>query len=344
MISKGNILIVDDIPDNLRLLAGILLQQGYDVRTVISGRMALIAAATLPPDLILMDICMQEMDGYEVCRHLKAIPQTRDIPVIFLSALDGEIDRAMAFSAGGIDYITKPFQMAEVLARVSTHLKLSRLQKQVQSQHEILQQQIRDRKTVEDALQLANQKLLHLVNTDELTHLANRRRFDDYMTHEWSRMIREQQPISLVFCDIDCFKQYNDTYGHQAGDTCLQNIATVLKATAKRSTDLPTRYGGEEMVVILPNTPAAGALQVAKEIQMGIRHLQIQHIASPVSRYVTLSFGVATLMPTMELAAKHLIAAADAALYQAKAEGRNRIVTADYSGIDALEVAFQAVM
>jgi len=344
MVSKGNILIVDDTPDNLRLLAGILLQQGYDVRTVISGRMALMAAATLPPELILMDICMEEMNGYEVCRQLKRMPQTHDIPIIFLSALDGAIDKVMAFAAGGIDYIAKPFQMAEVLARVTTHLTLCRLQKQLQAQNEVLQQQIRDRQIVEEALQVANQKLLQLVNTDELTHLANRRRFDEYLAHEWNRMIREKQPISLIFSDIDFFKQYNDTYGHPAGDVCLQRIATVLKSTAKRSTDLPTRYGGEEMVVILPNTPATGALKVARKIQMGLQRLQIYHIGSPVGQYVTLSFGVATLVPTPGLAPRHLIAAADAALYQAKAEGRDRIITADYSTTEALETAFQMVL
>ncbi|HEY9628417.1 MAG TPA: diguanylate cyclase [Coleofasciculaceae cyanobacterium] len=329
----GNILIVDDTPDNLRLLAGILSRQNYDVRTVINGRMALMAAATLPPELILMDICMQDMDGYEVCRQLKAMPQTRDIPIIFLSALDGVIDKVMAFSAGGIDYITKPFQMAEVLARVTTHLTLCRLQKQLQAQNEMLQRQVRDRQMVEEALQIANQKLLHLVNTDELTHLANRRRFDDYLAYEWRRMMREQQPLSLIFCDIDFFKQYNDAYGHLKGDACLQSIAAVLKATAKRTADLPARYGGEEMVVILPNTPALGALQVAQEIQSSIQQLQISHMGSPVSPYVTLSFGIATLMPSAGLAARHLIAAADAALYQAKSEGRDRIITTDYSKV-----------
>ncbi|MBI4785049.1 MAG: diguanylate cyclase [Oscillatoriophycideae cyanobacterium NC_groundwater_1537_Pr4_S-0.65um_50_18] len=335
MLSMGNILIVDDTPDNLRLLAGILSRQNYDVRTVINGRMALMAAATLPPELILMDICMQDMDGYEVCRQLKAMPQTRDIPVIFLSALDGVIDKVMAFGAGGIDYITKPFQMAEVLARVTTHLTLCRLQKQLQAQNEILQKQVRDRQMVEEALQIANQKLLHLVNTDELTHLANRRRFDEYLGYEWKRMMREQQPLSLIFCDIDFFKQYNDAYGHLKGDACLQSIAAVLKATAKRTADLPARYGGEEMVVILPNTPALGALQVAQEIQSSIQQLQISHIGSPVSSCVTLSFGIATLMPSAGLAVKHLIAAADAALYQAKFEGRDRIITTDYSQVAA---------
>jgi diguanylate cyclase (GGDEF)-like protein len=336
MTSKGNILIVDDTPDNLRLLSGILSQSGYDVRTVINGRMALLAAETAPPELILMDICMNGMDGYEVCRKLKEAANTRDIPVIFLSALDGVIDKVKAFGAGGVDYITKPFHVAEVLARVATHLTLRRLQQQLQEQNDKLHQEIRDRVAAEDALQIANRQLQHLANTDGLTHLANRRHFDDYLNHEWNRMVREQQFLSLVFCDLDYFKQYNDTYGHQLGDDCLQEVASIVKAAAKRSTDLAARYGGEELAIILPNTPVIGALQVAKEIHKGVHQLQRPHIGSSISTHITLSLGVATLLPTIGLLPKHLLAAADAALYQAKTEGRNRIVVTDYSKFDPL--------
>jgi diguanylate cyclase (GGDEF)-like protein len=339
MTFKGNILIVDDTPDNLRLLSGILSQHGYDVRTVINGRMALMAAQTVPPELILMDICMKGMDGYEVCQVLKADVRTSDIPVIFLSALDGVIDKVKAFSAGGVDYITKPFHVQEVLARVTTHLTLRRLQTQLLAQNSLLQQEIRDRIAAEAALQVANQKLQRLANTDGLTQLANRRRFDECLEKEWCRMAREQQPLSLVLCDIDYFKQYNDTYGHQAGDDCLRRISGILKNCAKRSTDVAARYGGEELAVILPNTPAQGAIQVAKEIQSEVRQMQCPHVHSPIHPYVTLSLGIATLIPHPGLAPKHLITAADAALYQAKVEGRDRIITSDYSNFEPLEEA-----
>jgi diguanylate cyclase (GGDEF)-like protein len=339
MTFKGNILIVDDTPDNLRLLSGILSQHGYDVRTVINGRMAIMAAQTVPPELILMDICMRGMDGYEVCRALKAKPETSDIPVIFLSALDGVIDKVKAFGAGGVDYITKPFHVQEVLARVKTHLMLRRLQTQLEQQNHLLQQEVRDRIAAEAALQVANQKLHLLANTDGLTQLSNRRRFDDYLEQEWSRMTREQQPLSLILCDIDYFKRYNDTYGHQAGDDCLRWVSNILKTCAKRSSDLAARYGGEELALILPNTPTGGAIQVAKEIQEGIRQMQYSYAPR---KCVTLSMGIATLVPRLGLAPRHLIAAADASLYQAKIEGRDRIISSDYSSFEPIEEAMRS--
>ena len=343
MTFKGNILIVDDAPDNLRLLSGALSQHGYDVRTVINGRMALIAAQTVPPELILMDIRMQGMDGYEVCRALKSNSRTSDISVIFVSTLDSVIDKVKAFGAGGVDYITKPFHVQEVLARVTTHLTVQRLQTQIKQRNEVLQQEVRDRIAAESALQVANQKLLSLANTDGLTQLSNRRRFDEYLTQEWSRMNREQQPLSLILCDIDYFKRYNDTYGHQAGDDCLRHISTILQSCAKRSSDVAARYGGEELALILPNTPAAGAIQVAEEIQAKVRQLRYSHANSPSRKYVTLSIGVSTVIPRFDLMPKHLIAATDAALYQAKTEGRDRIINGDYSNFELLEEALRSV-
>ncbi|MBH8563140.1 diguanylate cyclase [Nostoc sp. CENA67] len=173
-------------------------------------------------------------------------------------------------------------------------------------------------------LQLANQELENIAMVDQLTQIANRRRFDHKLDCVWQYLLREQGCVSLLLCDIDYFKRYNDTYGHAAGDDCLRLVAQALQQTVKRSTDLAARYGGEEFVVILPNTNSDGAFQVAQEIHQAIQHLSIPHIASDVKPDVTLSIGIATVIPTSTMVPLHLIEAADQALYQAKAQGRNR--------------------
>ncbi len=302
--SKDIILIVDDIPENLRFLSCLLSQQGYDIRAAINGRMALGVLKSTIPSLILLDVLMPEMSGYDICRRLKADPQTCDIPVIFLSALDDVQDKINAFDAGGIDYITKPFHGSEVLARVKTHLTLRHLQQQ---------------------LQIANQELQCLVNIDGLTLVANRRRFDEYLEQEWNRLARGHLPLSLILCDVDFFKNFNDIYGHLAGDECLCNLATLLKESIRHPEDLVARYGGEEFAIILPNTPLTGALHVVKNIQSAVQLRQQIHSGSTISSYVTFSLGVATMMPAIGQSASQIVAAADKALYQAKVDGRDRV-------------------
>ena len=323
---KGDILVVDDIPNNLRFLATMLTEQGYEVRKVLNGQMALIAARAAPPDLILLDIMMPEMNGYEVCQHLKADQQTREVPIIFISILDEVMDKVKAFSLGGVDYITKPFHLEEVLVRIENQLTLRRLQKQLQEQNARLQQEICERQKAEAALKSANLELQRFVNLDGLTGINNRRRFDEYLDQEWRRMTRERSPLSLVLCDVDCFKLYNDTYGHIKGDHCLKQVAQAISDTLKRPADLVARYGGEEFVVILPKTNAEGATKVAQTILLQIQQLQIPHASSYVSNYVSLSIGVASIIPTQKDSSETLVALADKALYQAKQQGRDCII------------------
>ncbi|BAY38811.1 diguanylate cyclase with PAS/PAC and GAF sensors [Nostoc sp. NIES-2111] len=173
-------------------------------------------------------------------------------------------------------------------------------------------------------LQTANRELKNLAMVDQLTGIANRRRFDQKLDCVWRHFLREQGSVSLLLCDIDYFKRYNDTYGHAAGDDCLRLVAAAFQQTVKRSTDLPARYGGEEFVVILPNTDTEGAWQVAQEIHQAVQQLNIPHSASDVKPYVTLSIGIATVIPNSTLTPLNLIEAADQALYQAKAQGRDR--------------------
>ena len=175
-------------------------------------------------------------------------------------------------------------------------------------------------------LQKANQELQRLATTDGLTQVANRRRFDEYLSLEWRRLTRSQAPLSLILCDVDFFKSYNDTYGHLAGDSCLRAVAQAIKGALKRPADLVARYGGDELAVILPNTNAKGAVHVAEVLRHEVKRLKIPHASSKVNEYVTLSEGVSSQVPTQDLSPETLIAGADQALYQAKEQGRQGVV------------------
>ncbi len=181
-----------------------------------------------------------------------------------------------------------------------------------------------------DALQKANQELKLLSTLDGLTGVANRRQFDEYLSQEWQRMAREQLPLSLILCDVDFFKRYNDYYGHQAGDDCLQRIAQAMSRALKRPADLVARYGGEEFGIILPNTNADGAVQVAETIRIEVQRLKIAHACSSVSEYITLSQGVSSTVPTQKFSPEALVATADRALYEAKEQGRDRSGILDF--------------
>lgn len=507
-VLKGDILVVDDKPDNLRLLSTMLIEQGYKVRKAINGELALTAVHATIPDLILLDINMPKLNGYQVCQILKQSETTKDIPVIFISALDDVVDKVEAFRWGGSDYITKPFELEEVLVRVEHQLTIRRLQKQLQEQNLMLQKEIRahkraedeirfllqttqaisasvdfhsalevtlrqlcetiawnygeawipndenaclecsrgwyasdselgeplpvlaefrrqsqtftfaandgiigrvwsskqpewladvsqerdpifiryqfareaglkacfgvpilvnnqvlavlmffkfttssleqrvmdlvlaiasqlgsliQRKQAEDALQQANQELQRLAIIDDLTNVANRRRFYEYLPQEWRRMAQKCSPLSLILCDVDYFKSYNDTYGHLAGDICLQKIAFAITQCTKQSGDLVARYGGEEFVIILPDTVVEEAFKIAEEIRLKIQDLKISHARSSVYQWVTVSLGVSGTVPTPELDAEALIAVTDAALYEAKEQGRNRSILKSFN-------------
>jgi diguanylate cyclase (GGDEF)-like protein len=203
------------------------------------------------------------------------------------------------------------------------------LERQVQERTLALKQEITERKKAEVALRQVNLELEYLVTLDGLTQVANRRRFNTYLAQEWKRAIREQSTLSLILCDVDYFKAYNDHYGHQKGDECLYQIAQAMSRLVKRPADLVARYGGEEFAIILPYTDAAGAMVVAETIRHGIAHLKLPHAQSGVDHYVTLSLGVAAIEPSLELLPETLITAADTALYRAKHQGRNRTVIYD---------------
>jgi diguanylate cyclase (GGDEF)-like protein len=297
--SGGTILIVDDDSGNIEVLAD-LLESEYEVVFATSGAQALELVHRSAPDLVLLDVMMPGMDGYELCAHLKGDGETADIPVIFITGLDDAAAETRGLELGAVDYVTKPFSPAIVRMRVRNHMELKR----------------------------SRDAITQLAITDGLTGLANRRRFDETLDLEYRRHSRSGGWFSLILLDIDHFKAFNDTYGHVAGDDCLRNVAGAVGA-ARRTSDLAARYGGEEFACILPETHERGAMTVAQAIQSGIRALAIPHGASSTTNRVTASLGVVSTLCSPAMTSLDVVTAADAALYRAKAEGRDRIVVGE---------------
>lgn len=323
---KTKILVIDDEIDSLDLLLTMLTMQGYEVEQNNDGRLTVDVARLISPDLIILDIRMPAISGFEVCLKLKSSPYTQNIPIIFVSALSEAESKTQAFEYGADDYITKPFQTEEVLVRIKKQLGVSQLRQELIKKNARLEQEIRKHQLAQENLSRLNQRLDKLATTDGLTQIANRRYFDDFLVREWRRGKREKFPLSLIICDIDYFKHYNDFFGHQAGDICLQKVAERISDTAKRPGDLVARYGGEEFVVLLPRTPGKNALQVAETIRHNIKELKLPHPQSSVSDYVSLSLGISCVVPDSRHTRNQLLVTADKALYTAKKEGRDRAI------------------
>ena len=320
------VLVVDDHPDSLELLSTILNMEKYEVEISENGISAIQAARAKPPDVVLLDVNMSSMNGFEVCQQLRSNPSTADIPIIFISGFSQTDIKIKAFKEGGNDYITKPFQNDEVIARVKNLVQIGRLKAELQAKNARLEQELLVRQAMEKKLLEMNERLSKLAALDSLTQIANRRTFEKFFASEWLRGKRDKQPLSLVMCDIDYFKLYNDSLGHQSGDICLKKVAQAILNTVMRPADLVARYGGEEFAVILPQTPAQNALQVAQTIRQKVTKLAIPHPESKVSDYVSLSLGVSCVIPQPKYTTKQLLVTADKALYQAKKQGRDRAI------------------
>ncbi|MBF0623153.1 MAG: diguanylate cyclase [Magnetococcales bacterium] len=297
----AKILIVDDEKVNIDILVG-LLKPNYRIVAAKDGEQALKRLEKSPlPDLILLDVMMPGMDGYTLCKKIKANSETSEIPIIFITGRTDEQDEAKGFAAGAVDYIAKPFSPLIALARVKTHIELKR-------RGDILER---------------------IATSDGLTGIANRRRFDSFLSHEWERSVRYCNSISLIMIDIDFFKLYNDHYGHAEGDSCLTSVAQTISMAMPRSVDLAARYGGEEFGCILPETDKEGALRVGERILIAVRALDIPHATSNVGDHVTISMGIATIKPTPKQVSLQLVEMADSALYHAKRSGRNQKIHCD---------------
>ena len=299
MEPPARILIVDDDLANAQLLAR-LFDEDYEVTCVNDGAKALDLAGRIPPDVILLDVMMPGMDGFEVCSRLKSSHDTDTIPVILMTGMDRNDAETRGLSLGAVDYVTKPVDPQVIERRVRNQVELVR----------------------------ARDRLTRLASTDGLTGIRNRRYFDEMLAREYARLARAGGVLSLVLFDIDHFKAYNDTYGHVRGDECLRSIAHALVGSMYRAADVAARYGGEEFACILPDTSEEGAVATAERIREAIATLHIPHKASPTAEYVTASFGVATERCRPGRSELDLLARADEQLYLAKASNRNNICAA----------------
>ncbi|EOB2572033.1 diguanylate cyclase [Vibrio fluvialis] len=292
---RFTVLVVDDQATNIQLIYQ-LLKNEYDVLMATTGQQAIAVCREHKPDLILMDVLMPDINGWETCKILKRDPDIATIPVIFVTALTDQDDENACWDAGAVDFLQKPINANTLKHRVRAHLTLKH-------QSDLLRS---------------------LAYVDGLTGISSRRHFDQYMEAQMGHAFRKQESLGVLLIDIDFFKQYNDRYGHIAGDDCLRQVAQSLKQSCLRSADMVARYGGEEFVLVLPDTNERGLERIAQRIKQQLEQEAIAHIGSPTS-LLTVSAGGAVYLPgELPDGAEAMLILADTMLYKAKAEGRNR--------------------
>lgn len=301
-MQKTIVLVIDDSKSIAEFCRQILDPRGIQVIWSSDGLKGLEEAKRAKPDLILLDVVMPNLDGYKTLQRLKQVEITSDIPVIMFSTMKEAMDKIKGLELGAVDYIAKPFDAGELIARVNTQLRLKRLH---------------------DALLEKTERLSKLADKDGLTGLYNHRYFQDKLTEEFVRAKRYELPLSNILMDIDYFKKINDTYGHAVGDVVLKGIGSMLKGSTRKDIDTPARYGGEEFAIILPHTELSKALKVAERLRKAVAEHPFKVPSGQIS--ITVSFGVAAI-PHPEINDKQtLIKASDEALYRAKEKGRNKV-------------------
>jgi len=325
-------LVIEDSSSNLKILCHHIEKMGITPIPAETGSVGVDLFLNERPDLILLDIVLPDIDGFEVARRIRQLEHPGDwTPIIFLTALESDEDLEKGIAAGGDDYLRKPVSNVVLGAKIRAMQRIIQMR---QSQLDLTRK-----------LDAANQELRRLTSLDGLTGIANRRHFDEMFEHEWRRAMRKGTELSVLMCDIDFFKQYNDACGHLAGDEALRVVAQALCATLDRGGDLIARYGGEEFVAVLPETSPGGALFVAERMKQAIDQLRLANAGSPFG-HITASFGIATATPVPvhslpsgmrgvadslapgaapETGPLALLDAADRALYEAKRAGRNRV-------------------
>jgi len=306
------VLVVDDSPSMRAAVCHMLRGMNLEPVEAENGERAIELYMEERPAIVLLDVNMPGIDGYETARRIREASPEEWVPIIFLSANESDQDFNKAIESGGDDYLVKPVGRIVLAAKIRALQRLEQMR----------------RKLVELTSELAasNRRLEQLSQSDGLTGVANRRYFDNFLAHHMALAARQKTNLSLVLCDVDCFKAYNDHYGHLAGDECLRKVAQILQTACQRSTDLVARYGGEEFALVLPDTHRTGAAQHVRNIRQALAEAAIEHARSTVSPYVTLSIGIAAYIPGKDMKPEDLIARADEALYRAKAMGRNRYV------------------
>jgi diguanylate cyclase (GGDEF)-like protein len=329
-----DLLIVGEIPVSLNFILPMLTERGYTLFTTTDSDRALELARSSPVSLIVLSTALKTPDAYTLCQRLKLSIAPEAPPILFLSGYDPNFQSSRVFQAGGADYIAYPASGEEILARIENQLAIARLRTNLDRQSEQLQRTLQELQRLEDSMHQVYDELREFSFLDSLTRVSNRRRFEEYLEKEWQRCARdriswgdsEKTSLSLILCDLDFFKDYNDSYGIAAGDECLKKIARILEGTIKRPADLVARYGGESFAILLPNTDHEGALIVAYTIREEVKALGISHPNSPLGGCITLSYGVVTSIPSRAMGADTLIRAAQQALQIAKEGGRDRIV------------------
>ncbi|MES0349685.1 MAG: diguanylate cyclase [Desulfobacteria bacterium] len=301
----GKILIVDDSRLIAHVAKTMLTKRGHEIILAQDGKAGLEAAKSEKPDIILLDVIMPIMDGYEVCEHLKEDDSTKEIPIIMVTSKAEAADKVKGLELGALDYVTKPFDEGELIARVNIHLRLRELYEAVQEQ---------------------NRQLQEMANRDGLTGLYNHRYFHEQLSQDFLRAKRYHENLSCVLFDIDFFKKFNDTYGHQTGDIVLKALASVVQR-ATRESDLSARYGGEEFALILYHTDGPAAYEAAERLRKMVESHEVQDNGNVLR--VTISVGVATFPHEKVHDSKELVDYADQALYKAKDNGRNRVEVFD---------------
>ena len=304
---KPVILIVDDSPFNLQILRELIEDSGYEAVTILNGRTALEFVKKEKPDLILLDIVMPQMDGYEVCRLIKSSDETKDIPIIFLTAKTETEDIVKGFRGGAVDFVSKPFNAIELNARVKTHLELKRVRDELQEKNKQLQE--------------AMNELERVATRDPLTNLFNRRYMMERMDQEVARTKRTNRTFSLVLTDIDFFKKVNDTYGHDGGDFILKSLSKLVVETL-RYQDVLVRWGGEEFLILLPETGTEGATVVSEKIRKTVEDSSFFYNNKEIK--ITMTFGVAEYSINERI--DDTLIRADKRLYEGKNSGRNKVV------------------
>lgn len=310
--AAARILIVDDHEDNVELLRARLEARGYETLTAWDGREALEVVKREIPDLVLLDVMMPHVDGMEVARRIKADDSLPFIPIIMQTALDSTEHKVEGLDAGADDYITKPINFAELEARVRSMLRVKALQDEVERQR--------------DELQQLNQRLLSISRTDGLTGLVNRRHLEERLQEQYEHAKRLGEAFTVVMVDLDKFKSVNDTYGHQAGDAVLKQLANLLTEQA-REIDHVGRYGGEEFMLILPGTVLDAGVTFAERVRHALEAHTFTFEGGAITR--TGSFGVSAWPHPRIEGCDALVKAADDALYVAKETGRNKVVRFD---------------
>lgn len=330
-IEKMRLLVVDDSKTSRTLITTFLSKAGFScIETASSGleaikRLTDNEAISPSIDCVLMDIILGDMNGIEAVGVIRDQKSLDDVPILMVTAIDNKDSLGKAFAAGAMDYITKPINKTELIARVSSALKLK-------NETDIRKARERELMDIAQQLDLANQELTKLSNQDGLTGIANRRLFDQTLDREWRRAARDKKPLALLLADVDHFKLYNDHCGHQDGDDCLKQVAATFEEWSRRPGDLAARYGGEEFALILPGDTLEDALRVAESLRQAISRLEISHPGSPTASHVTISLGAASALPGSpgQLASPiDLLARADANLYSAKEKGRDQVAPQD---------------